>query len=79
MENVDINVVAQQVQVRQPWIWQLSRDFEVKLVLKRAQVDLDSGRYLINLEGSVEELQRATAWLMSTGMHVEAQKRKMGV
>ena len=30
-------------------------------------------------EGPVEEIQRATAWLMTTGLHVDAVQRSMGV
>lgn len=78
MDSVELTVVAQQSQVNQPWLWQLCREFEIKVILKRAQVDYDLGRYLLQLNGSVEELQRATAWLMTTGMFVEASKRKMG-
>jgi len=28
--------------------------------------------------GPVEEIQRATAWLMTTGLHVEALQRAVG-
>ena len=79
MESVELRIVAQGDQVSTPWIWRLSREFEVKVFLMRAQVDLDFGRYLIKLEGAVEEIQRATSWLMTTGMFVEASKRKLGV
>ena len=32
----------------------------------------------LELEGAVENIQRATAWLMTTGMHVEALQRAVG-
>ena len=79
MEQVDLRVSAVGEQVARPWIWQLSRQFNAKVVLKRATVEEDAGWYVLGLEGPAEEIQRATAWLMTTGMHVEAQTRSLGV
>lgn len=78
MNVVDVHVDANREQASQPWLWQLSRLFEVKVILKRANVDVNFGRYLITLEGSVEEIQRATAWLMTTGMKIESTARALG-
>jgi hypothetical protein len=46
--------------------------------IRKANVGVDYGSMLIELDGSVEELQRATAWLMTTGLRVEAMTRAMG-
>ncbi|MGV3614265.1 MAG: NIL domain-containing protein [Fimbriimonas sp.] len=78
MTTVDINVTAGKAQVQEPWIWQLSRQFQVKVNIKQANVDRDFGWMQLELEGPVEEIQRATAWLMTTGLHVEAQQRAVG-
>jgi hypothetical protein len=78
MERVEVRVSATADQVAMPWLWQLSRQFNARVVLKRATVDTDAGWYVLELEGDVEEIQRATAWLMTTGMSVEAQSRALG-
>lgn len=75
---VEINLSAGKEAAGEPWIWRLSRDFNVQVNIKKASVDTDYGWMLIELEGPVEEIQRATAWLMTTGMHVEALQRAVG-
>jgi len=78
MKRVEINVTAGKEHVQQPWIWQLSRDFNVKVNIAKANVDADFGWVQLELEGPVEEIQRATAWLMTTGLRVEALQRAVG-
>ncbi len=78
MTQVDINITAGRDQVREPWIWRLSREFNVKVNVKKANIDTDYGWVQLELEGPVEEIQRATAWLMTTGMSVEAVQRAVG-
>lgn len=78
MPSIDVNITAGKAQVQEAWIWRLSRDFNVKVNIKKANVDLDYGWIQLEFEGDVEEIQRATAWLMTTGLHVEAQQRAVG-
>ena len=78
MEVVDITITARAEAVNKPWLWQLGRDFKVKYNIVKANIDSDYGWVQIKLEGPVEEVQRATAWLMTTGMHVEAAQRAVG-
>lgn len=78
MATVDINVTAGKEQVQQPWVWQLGREFNVKVNITQANVDRDFGWMQLQLEGPIEEIQRATAWLMTTGLHIEAQQRAVG-
>jgi len=78
MAHVDVNVTAGREQVQEPWIWRLSRDFNVRVNLKKANIDGDFGWVQLELEGSIEEIQRATAWLMTTGLTVEALQRAVG-
>lgn len=75
---VEVTLVATKETAGQPWMWKLSREFNVKVNILKANVDSDSAWALIELEGPVEEIQRATAWLMTTGMHVEAMQRAVG-
>ena len=78
MANVDVNVTAGREQVQEPWIWRLSRDFSVRVNVRKANIDADFGWAQLELEGSIEEIQRATAWLMTTGLTVEAVQRAVG-
>ena len=78
MAHVDVNVTAGREQVQEPWIWRLGRDFNVKVNIRKANVDADFGWVQLELDGSVEEIQRATAWLMTTGLTVEALQRAVG-
>jgi ABC-type methionine transport system ATPase subunit len=78
MAHVDVNVTAGREQVQEPWIWRLSRDFNVRVNVRKANVDADFGWVQLELEGSIEEIQRATAWLMTTGLTVEALQRAVG-
>ncbi|MBN9503910.1 MAG: hypothetical protein BGO01_11720 [Armatimonadetes bacterium 55-13] len=78
MTQVDLNITAGKDSVGEPWIWRLSREFNVKVTIKKANIDVDFGWVSLELEGPVEEIQRATAWLMTTGLHVEALQRAVG-
>lgn len=78
LTKVELTLVANQDAVVQPWIWRLCRDFDTRVNIKKANVDDDFGWIRVELEGPVEEIQRATAWLMTTGLHVEAAQRAVG-
>lgn len=77
MAEVDINLTARQETIGEPWIWRLSREFDVRVIIVKANIDADFGWMQIRLEGPVEEIQRATAWLMTTGLHVDALQRSV--
>jgi hypothetical protein len=80
MEQVDITLTARGEQAAMPWIFRLCREFaHLKSVsIIKANVDGDFGWVQLKLEGPVEEIQRATAWLMTTGLHVDAEQRALG-
>ncbi|MFY9233767.1 MAG: NIL domain-containing protein [Fimbriimonadaceae bacterium] len=78
MDRVDLNITAGKDAVAEPWIWRIARDFNVRVNIKKANIDTDYGWAQVELEGPIEEIQRATAWLMTTGLHVEAQQRAVG-
>jgi len=78
MTTVDVNITAGKGHVSQPWIWRLSKDFDLKVNLVKANIDTDYGWAQVELQGPVEEIQRAIAWLMTTGMHVESVQRAVG-
>lgn len=78
MTSVNLHVTARAEHASQPILWKLIREFSLKVNILKANVDQDFGWLELNLEGPVEEIQRATAWLMTTGVHVEAQQRAVG-
>lgn len=78
MANVDVTLIASGASVQEPWLWRLSRDFSLQVNIKKASIDTDYGWVQLELNGPVEEIQRATAWLMTTGLHVEAEQRAVG-
>lgn len=64
-------------QVNVPWLWRIGREFDVQVNILKANIDEDFGWSLVSLEGDVDEIQRATAWLHTTGLHVEPVERSV--
>ena len=79
MPIVDVNISAAREAVSTPWLSTLCRDFDVLVRIAKANVDTDFGWLHLQLEGPVEEIQRAIAWLMTTGMHIQSEQRAVGV
>jgi len=79
MATVDVTISAGKQAVSTPWISTLCRDFDLLIRINKANVDTDYGWFQLAFEGPVEEIQRAVAWLMTTGMHIESQQRAVGV
>lgn len=78
MNSVLLDVVAQRQNVGEPWLYRLGQEFGVTINIRRANIDADSGYAEVELVGPLEEIQRATTWLMTTGLHVEARERSLG-
>ena len=78
MAFVDVNLTAKGEQVGEPWIWRLAREFDLKVAIVKANIDDDFGWVQVRLDGPVEEIQRAISWLMTTGLHVDAEQRSVG-
>ncbi|HWP30736.1 MAG TPA: NIL domain-containing protein [Fimbriimonadales bacterium] len=78
VEKVVLNLVARYDQVKEPWIWRICTDFNVKVNILKANIDEDFGWAQIELEGPIEEVQRCIAWLHTTGLHVEPHQRSVG-
>lgn len=64
-------------QVKVPWLWRLGREFDLKVNILKANINEDAGWASVALEGPIEEIQRATAWLHTTGLHVEPVERSV--
>ena len=78
MISVLVNVSGGSDAAKEPWIWRICKDFNVKVTIVKANVDTDLGFMQIELTGAVEDIQRTVAWLMTTGLHVESQERAVG-
>jgi ABC-type methionine transport system ATPase subunit len=65
-------------QVDVPWLWRIGREFDVKVNILKANIDEDFGWAFVVLEGPIDEIQRATAWLHTTGLHIEPVERSVG-
>jgi len=79
MPTVDVSISAGKEAVSVPWMSTLCRDFNVQVRIAKANVDTDFGWLQLKLDGPVEEIQRAVAWLMTTGMHIQSEQRAVGV
>ena len=78
MTSVLVHVSGGSDAAKEPWLWQIGKDFNVRVNIVRANVDTDFGTMEIELTGPVEDIQRTIAWLMTTGLHVESQQRAVG-
>jgi hypothetical protein len=78
MTTVDVNIAAGKDHVGSAWLWRLAKDFDIKVNIRKASIDEDYAWAQVELQGPVEEIQRAIAWLMTTGMNVESLQRAVG-
>jgi ABC-type methionine transport system ATPase subunit len=78
METVVMNISGGKEHVGEPWLWRLGREFSIKVNVLKANIDEDFGWVQVALEGPLEEVQRATAWLHTTGLHVDPLQRSVG-
>ncbi len=65
-------------QAREPILYRLGKDFHIVTNLRRASLSEEGGYAEVDLEGPLEEVQRAIAWLHTTGLHVDALQRSVG-
>ena len=65
-------------QVNAPIIQKLIKDHDVTVNIRRAQVTDDYGQMVLDIEGPLEEVQRAVSWLHTTGLDVRAEQRSVG-
>jgi len=66
-------------QVDSPILCRLAKEYDVVTNVRRAQISEDYGFAEVDIEGTLEEVQRAISWLMTTGLHINAKQRSVGV
>lgn len=77
MKKLNITITATAEQISEPILWKLGKDFAITVNLQRASFTESGGSALIELKGDVSELQRAIAWLQTTGVILETSERAM--
>lgn len=77
MPVITVQLTATKDQVDQPILYRLGKDFHVVYNIRRAQITEDYGFVEVDIEGPLEEVQRAIAWLTTTGLRVNAQQRSV--
>jgi len=65
-------------QADEPIVYRLGKDYGVVTNIRRAQIGPEGGFMELDLEGGLEEVQRAIAWLHTTGLSVDARQRSVG-
>lgn len=61
-----------------PLLYRIGRDYEVVVNILEAEFNHETGGYmLINLSGPLGEIQRAIAYLHTTGVHIDARQRSV--
>lgn len=79
MPSVTVQITTRTAdQVKQPIIARLCKDFPVTPNITRAQITEDQAFVEMEIEGDLEEVQRAIAWLHTTGLSVDARQRSVG-
>ncbi len=57
--------------VTRPIIYEMGRQFQVVTNIRRADVGVDVGWVVLELEGSEEEIEKALAWARAEGARVD--------
>ncbi len=58
--------------IQSPVIYELGKNFEIVTNIRRAEVDHDAGWVVLELEGTLEEIDRGLAWVTEQGVKVSA-------
>ena len=57
--------------IREPILYNLGQEFKVVTNILRADVEIDKGWVVLQLEGNEEEMEQAISWLTAKGVSVE--------
>jgi ABC-type methionine transport system ATPase subunit len=77
MKKLNVTITATAEQITEPILWKLGQDYKVKVNLQKASFTESGGSAVVELQGDVSELQRAIAWLQTTGVIMETSERAM--
>jgi ABC-type methionine transport system ATPase subunit len=57
--------------IKEPVIYKLGKQFELITNIRRADVTEDRGWVVLELEGEMEEIERAVQWVIDQGVRVD--------
>ncbi|HZP25962.1 MAG TPA: NIL domain-containing protein [Dehalococcoidia bacterium] len=57
--------------IQRPIIWSLGKEFDLVTNIRRADVTEDRGWVVLELEGDLEEIERALRWVQEQGVRVD--------
>ncbi len=57
--------------VREPMVYRLGKDFDLVTNVRRANVDEVAAWFIIDVEGSPDDVERALEWLGTEGVKVD--------
>ncbi len=77
MASLVLSLMATGEQAAEPLLWRLGKQFDVCVYIRKAAITEQGGSAVIELQGTVEEIQRATAWMQTTGLVIEPYTRSL--
>jgi len=57
--------------IKEPVIWKLGREFDLVTNIRRADVTEDRGWVVLELDGDLQEIERAMEWVTAKGVRVD--------
>ena len=57
--------------ITEPMVYNLSREYRLAAHIQHASMHEDKGLVVLDLEGSEEDLNQGTAWIMARGVEIE--------
>jgi ABC-type methionine transport system ATPase subunit len=75
MAKMRIHLTFPPERIKDPVIYQLSRDFNLVTNIRRADVTPTHGWVLLEIEGKPDDLERGVAWLKEQGVKVDPIER----
>ena len=58
--------------IKRPVIYELGKNFDVVTNIRRAEVNQEQGWVILELEGSLEEIERGLEWVVEQGVDVSS-------
>ena len=58
--------------IKHPVIYELGKNFDVVTNIRRAEVNQEQGWVILELEGSLEEIERGLEWVVEQGVDVSS-------
>ncbi|MBP38104.1 MAG: NIL domain-containing protein [Dehalococcoidia bacterium] len=67
-----VKFVFKTEKIQSPVIYELGHKFEVVTNIRRADIDSENGWVILEIEGSVDEIERGLEWVKEQGSEVHS-------